>query len=205
MVNKDADKNLICRQCGRQFLFSKAEQEFYEMKGFNLPSRCRECRSTKQNGSYHLACSGCGAELAKEDNICCASCLADAQLEVELKAKKSQEAVSVARTKLLASESEKAELAESLRRKEQMVAELELKLNGLSQELEKAVQFHAGLEWLQPKLNAIAERLKSLEYTQSAINERMLQTIRVMAEKYEDVRLWEIIKRGLRQRLKEST
>lgn len=201
---KDTDKNLVCRQCGRHFVFSRAEQEFYEQKGFNLPSRCRECRSTRQNEAHHLACSKCGAELEKENEAYCEACLASARLEIEIKARKGQEAVSAARTKLLAAESEKAKLAESLRRKEQEMEEMELKLADLSQELEKAVQFHAGLEWLQPKLNAIAERIKNLEHSQSTINERMLQTIRVMAEKYEDVKLWEAFKRSLRQHLKES-
>ncbi len=201
---KDTDKNLVCRQCGRNFVFSRAEQEFYEQKGFNLPSRCRECRATRQNGAHNVACSRCGAELGKESQAYCEDCLTNATLEIEMKIRKGQEAISAARTKLLAAESEKAKLAESLRRKEQEMEEMELKLAGLSQELEKAVQFHAGLEWLQPKLNAIAERMKNLEYAQSTINERMLQTIQVMAERYEDVKLWEAFKRSLRQHLKEN-
>lgn len=201
---KDADINLICRQCSRQFVFSKAEQEFYELKDFTSPSRCQECRSAKQNEPYRFICSQCGTGLEKEDFVYCTTCLASVQLEVEQKAKKGQEAVSAARTKLLAAESEKAELAESLRRKEQLVAELELKLNNLGQELEKAVQFHTALEWLQPTLDAIAERVEDLEHTQGVINEKMLQTIRAMSEKYANVSLWELIKRSLGQNLKQD-
>ena len=201
---KDADMKLTCRQCGKQFLFSKAEQEFYELKGFSLPSHCRECRSARQNGSGKLACSWCGSELAKEANVYCTECLADAKLEVEIKTKKGQEAVSVAHTKLLAAESERAELAESLRRKEQLVTELEEKLGGLSQELEKAVQFHAALEWLQPILSEIAEKVGTLEKSQNSINEKMLQTIRVLCESYDNVALWDVIKRSLRQNQKQS-
>ncbi len=195
---KDGDINLTCRQCGREFVFTKGEQEFYELKGFTSPSRCQECRSTKQNQSHHLVCSQCGTELEKGTSIYCTTCLASTHLEFELKTKQSQKAASAAHTKLLASESQKAELAESLRQKEQLVTELVLKVNSLSQDLDKANQFQATLGSLQPALNEIEQRLEALEHAQNKINERMLQVVERMHEMYENTGLLELIKRSLR-------
>lgn len=43
------DKNLTCSDCGKQFTFTKGEQEFYEKQGFtNPPKRCPDCRSAKK-------------------------------------------------------------------------------------------------------------------------------------------------------------
>jgi len=204
-VAKDADINLTCRQCGREFAFTKAEQEFYELKGFTLPGRCQECRSTKQSQPYHIVCSQCGTELEKGASIYCTACLASAHLASELKTKQSQRAASAAHAKLQASESQKAELAELFRQKEQLVAELELKVSSLSQDLDKAQQFHAALGSLQPALNSIEEKLGALEYTQDKINERMLQLVQRMHEMYENTGLLEIIKRSLKHYPRHDT
>ncbi len=74
------DKNLTCRDCGAQFVFSAAEQDFYAEKGFtNEPGRCPDCRAAnkqKSNGGFgrrggsdrpqremHTAiCAACGVE-----------------------------------------------------------------------------------------------------------------------------------------------
>ncbi len=49
-----ADKPKTCRDCGRAFVFTSGEQEFFASKGFaNEPSRCSECRSArKAAGGY---------------------------------------------------------------------------------------------------------------------------------------------------------
>ena len=202
---KDADMNLTCRQCGSQFVFTKAEQESYEVKGLTIPSYCKECRSTRQNQPDHPICSHCGTKLEKGVPIYCNACLASVQLESELKTEQRKKAASAAYTKLQASESQKAELAELLRQKEQLVAELETKFNSLGQDLEKAVQFHAALEWLQPTLQDIEERLGALEQAQNKINERMLQLVEKMHEMYENTGLLEIIKRSLRRYAGQAT
>lgn len=204
-MSKDADIKLTCRQCGREFVLTKAEQEFYELKGFSLPARCKECRSTKQNHSQHIVCSQCGAQLEKGASLYCTACLESAQLELEQKTKQLKMAASAARTKLQASESQKAELAELLRQKEQLIAELEQKVSSLGQDLDKEYQFYAASGWLQPTLNDIGKRLGDLERAQREITQKVLQTIRIMQEKYEDIGLLEIIKRNLRQSLKEGT
>ena len=44
-----ADKSLQCKDCGKDFLFTEGEQEFYAEKGLlNEPQRCPECRKAKK-------------------------------------------------------------------------------------------------------------------------------------------------------------
>lgn len=61
------DKNIICKDCGKEFVFTAGEQEFYAEKGFNSePSRCKECRvgykfgKKQKNVMYEIVCSKCG-------------------------------------------------------------------------------------------------------------------------------------------------
>ncbi len=45
-----ADKTLICKDCGTEFVFTEGEQAFYAEKGFeNEPTRCAECRKARKN------------------------------------------------------------------------------------------------------------------------------------------------------------
>lgn len=44
------DKNLTCRDCSAQFVFTAGEQEFYAQKGFaNEPTRCQNCRQARKS------------------------------------------------------------------------------------------------------------------------------------------------------------
>lgn len=44
-----SDKNLVCVDCGSNFVFTQGEQDFYAEKGFsNEPKRCLECRKAKK-------------------------------------------------------------------------------------------------------------------------------------------------------------
>ncbi|WP_251862022.1 zinc-ribbon domain-containing protein [Clostridium sp. Marseille-Q2269] len=44
-----ADKTLTCEDCGKEFVFTEGEQEFYKEKGFeNEPKRCPECRKSRK-------------------------------------------------------------------------------------------------------------------------------------------------------------
>ncbi|MDD3453028.1 MAG: zinc-ribbon domain-containing protein [Bacilli bacterium] len=46
------DEKIICKDCGKEFIFTIGEQEFYEEKGFtNKPVRCKDCRNAKKNTS----------------------------------------------------------------------------------------------------------------------------------------------------------
>ena len=46
------DKTLICKECGKEFVFTAGEQEFYASKGFeNEPQRCKACRQNRKNAA----------------------------------------------------------------------------------------------------------------------------------------------------------
>ena len=43
------DKTLTCRDCGREFVFTAGEQQFYQSRGLmNEPGRCPECRAARK-------------------------------------------------------------------------------------------------------------------------------------------------------------
>ena len=64
------DKVLVCRDCGREFVFSAGEQEFYQSRGLqHEPRRCPDCRNARrqQDGPsrparamHDVICSNCG-------------------------------------------------------------------------------------------------------------------------------------------------
>jgi CxxC-x17-CxxC domain-containing protein len=71
------DQTLTCRDCGKAFVWTASEQEFYASKGFqNAPVRCPEDRAAKKarmgdnrgGGGYNagprqmfeITCSNCG-------------------------------------------------------------------------------------------------------------------------------------------------
>jgi CxxC-x17-CxxC domain-containing protein len=71
------DQTLRCRECGREFLFTTGEQEFYASRGLmNTPSRCPECRAARKatmsggggggdrgrREMFVATCSSCGRE-----------------------------------------------------------------------------------------------------------------------------------------------
>ena len=69
-----ADRILTCADCGTEFTFTAAEQEFYAKKGFtNDPKRCAACRAAKKQRiggaatnaprqMYPAVCAQCGRE-----------------------------------------------------------------------------------------------------------------------------------------------
>jgi hypothetical protein len=197
----ESNMALTCRNCGKEFIFTKSEQEFYEEKGFTLPHRCKECRSARQLQHQPLVCSQCKTELAKEDSIYCHACLASVHLEFELEIRQRQKAADEAQTKLLESESQGAKLAEQLSQKEHLIAELEKKLRNVSQELEKIRQFHTDLQWIYPAVDGLQKRLEVLEYGQNGINQRILHLAETIHELYENINILEIIKHTFRHYL----
>ena len=43
------DKTIVCKDCGKEFIFTVGEQEFYKEKGFeNHPVRCPDCRRARK-------------------------------------------------------------------------------------------------------------------------------------------------------------
>ena len=88
------DKTLVCRDCGKEFVFTAGEQEFYAESGFqNEPTRCRECRqahkAARNNGAarvmYDAVCANCGQPTKvpfqpREDRpVYCSECYAAMQ------------------------------------------------------------------------------------------------------------------------------
>ncbi len=64
------DKTLICKDCGKEFVFTAGEQEFYAEKGFeNEPQRCRDCRNARKQarnaGGPRQMFDAVGAECGK--------------------------------------------------------------------------------------------------------------------------------------------
>lgn len=47
------DVRIKCQDCGTEFIFSVAEQKWYEEKGFTPPKRCRYCRNRRKNEQYN--------------------------------------------------------------------------------------------------------------------------------------------------------
>lgn len=47
------DKVLVCKDCGKEFVWTAGEQQFYAEKGFqNEPVRCKECREAKKRRNH---------------------------------------------------------------------------------------------------------------------------------------------------------
>lgn len=64
------DKTIICKDCGKEFVFTVGEQEFFAEKGLeNMPIRCKACRvkhkkhhrkNDRKGIVYEIVCSKCG-------------------------------------------------------------------------------------------------------------------------------------------------
>lgn len=63
-----ADIVSSCIECGKEFVFSVGEQEYYVQQGLHIPKRCKDCRTTRKNASraskeyYTIKCTSCGAD-----------------------------------------------------------------------------------------------------------------------------------------------
>jgi hypothetical protein len=79
----------------------------------------------------------------------------------------------------------------------QCVAELELRVKNLNQDLEKANQFYVASGWLQPALDNLTLRLKTLEQAQREVNQKVSVAIQQMRERYENISLWKVIRHSL--------
>ena len=86
------DETLKCEDCGKEFIFSIGEQEFYAEKGLvNKPKRCHECRKERRQKNrrkmHDAVCSQCGAKTKvpfkpiEGKEIYCKECYAKRQAE----------------------------------------------------------------------------------------------------------------------------
>ena len=49
MTEQLKDETIVCKDCGKEFVFTVGEQQFYAEKGFqNKPVRCKECRAKRK-------------------------------------------------------------------------------------------------------------------------------------------------------------
>jgi CxxC-x17-CxxC domain-containing protein len=70
------DLQLTCSDCGQEFTFTSADQQFFQERGYSAPKRCKPCRQAKKAeqgggmGGYQrteprgttVVCSGCGQQ-----------------------------------------------------------------------------------------------------------------------------------------------
>ena len=85
------EKFLKCRECGRNFLFTPEEQDFYARKGYGRPRRCKDCRRAsrlrKTGQVFSGICAACGKEArvgfqpARETLVYCGDCWAQIAAE----------------------------------------------------------------------------------------------------------------------------
>ena len=85
------EKILRCRECGRDFLFTPEEQDFYTKHGYGSPRRCKDCRRAarlkKAGRVYSGVCAACGKEdrvsfpPARETLVYCGDCWAQIAAE----------------------------------------------------------------------------------------------------------------------------
>ena len=62
------DKNIVCSDCGQEFVHSAEDQSRYAERGFaNEPKRCRDCREKRKAGdtrgtreTFDAVCAECG-------------------------------------------------------------------------------------------------------------------------------------------------
>ncbi len=47
------DRQIICKDCGNEFVFSGGEQAYFEIKGYSPPKRCKKCREIRK--AWNLA------------------------------------------------------------------------------------------------------------------------------------------------------
>lgn len=71
------DKTIKCRNCGNDFTFTVAEQQFYQEKGFeHEPVRCKPCRDTrKTSGGGRGMGGGMGGGGSRQmHDVTCSEC-----------------------------------------------------------------------------------------------------------------------------------
>jgi predicted ATPase len=154
-----ADKILVCRQCGKEFHFTGAEQEFYTQKGWTEPGHCPQCRSARRKREdMHLICSGCSILLEKEEPVYCSKCVENLKLEAELMHQGQLETIKEFEGKL-----------ENLGEMEQRLASVTMELEKIQQaniELkDKIAALHEAASWgsLKDSLQHVNKQLGAFE------------------------------------------
>jgi hypothetical protein len=247
----DSEMTIICRQCGKEFVFSSSEQEFFKLKGFTLPQHCKACRVDRRSQASQL-CSTCGIEIPKGKPVYCGTCLASVQLGYDLDLKNIQSGldesksqlnsletekalqiselntrlkgleceklqlenesksrlesataeraklVNEAESRLSALETEKSWMVEVLQHKELAIAGLEQRLKDTLSELEESNKYRVTLEWLEPTLTNMKDRLEAVERVQNSLGNNVIQLVQRTDKSAENNSLLESIRRFFR-------
>ncbi len=53
-----ADKTISCQDCGKEFIFTEEEQNYYNEKGFQSPKRCKACRTARNRQNPRSSSGG---------------------------------------------------------------------------------------------------------------------------------------------------
>ena len=75
------DKTLVCKDCGKEFVWTAGEQEFYASRGFENKNGIRPA-STGERKMYDAVCASCGKACKvpfqpREDRpVYCSDCFA---------------------------------------------------------------------------------------------------------------------------------
>jgi TyrR family helix-turn-helix protein len=153
-LNKYSDLTLTCIQCGKEFIFSEDEQEFYKSKGYTTPHHCKTCRSSRRQQT--AVCSKCGSQFVDGAPVFCAACQVNLRLEYEQK-------IQVIQNKIDSSQTEAASAADA------RAAAVEAEKNRL---LEEA---GANLASLTSEKEQMAEILKQKELLVSSLEKQILE------------------------------
>jgi len=86
------DKTLVCKECGKEFVFTAREQEFYAAQQYqNEPKRCKACRDARKNATrppretFETICANCGGvaivpfKPVEGKPVLCSACHAERQ------------------------------------------------------------------------------------------------------------------------------
>ena len=69
------DQNLTCRDCGKSFIWTGGEQDFFSAKGFPAPVRCPDCRKKRRDEKKTTGPSATGSISSSENHaITCQKC-----------------------------------------------------------------------------------------------------------------------------------
>ena len=126
MLN-DTVMSLTCRQCGKEFVFTKSEEEFYKLKGFVIPQHCKECRTNRRN-QVSQTCTICGTAIPKGEPVHCSACLAAVQVSSDLEVRKMQGLLDESQAKVISLETEIARQAAEFKAKQNALESEKLQL-----------------------------------------------------------------------------
>jgi hypothetical protein len=177
MVN-DGDTEIKCRTCGNTFTFTAAELEFYELKGFTMPSHCKACRQMIEYKKQ-----------AKEGT--------DKLKAAELSLAEMSELI-------VEKDHQISELTFEVKNLTEKVDMLSQRIGELSKDLEKARQIDSKLSFIHSIVSTFENRLENVVETQNFISQRILDVVKLVQEVFNRTSLWEIIKYKLRTIFKQD-